>query len=422
MSQTADSKLINYSPAKIATKKILLAHSGKQHSYQVAKALLDVHALDTFYTSSYIRNSNVQQLLRDHTFWSRRFLSGLGGKKVDANWRFEIPEIILRKALGKHPRVQQAVYHRDVNFDNYVSRKLTNSNANMYWGFQGSCYKSLQTASERGMQTVCELATAHVKSAKRILGEEQQLHPEWADSIDNLIFPAAYEHRLEEEPHRADYVVAASDFTRQTLVEDGVSENKIIQLPLGFDMDHIPYRLKERKGRPLKLLYAGTLTQRKGIKYLLEAMQRFKKEEVELHCIGGVQGSGKGLLPYKQNYVYHSPVSQQELFSQYAHYDALVLPTLFEGFGLVIVEAMAAGLPVITTRHSFGTELIQHEHNGYLVPIRDVNGIAEAISQLLNLSDEAYGEMSQLARSAVLDYSWQAYRARLKTVVDKISS
>lgn len=106
--------------AETTTKSLLLAHSGKQHSYQVATALQDIDALDQFYTSSYIRNSTLQQVFRDHNFWSRRFIAGLGGKKVRANWRFELPEIVLRKVLGKHPRVHQIVYYQHVNFDHYI--------------------------------------------------------------------------------------------------------------------------------------------------------------------------------------------------------------------------------------------------------------------------------------------------------------
>lgn len=355
-----------------------------------------------------------------NTFFSRRFLEGLSWPHVEANWRFEVKEVWYRKQYGKTEKTQMAVYERDEKFDDYVSRKLPKRNrANAFWGFQGSSLNSLHTANGLGKTSIVELSTAHVTASLKILGEEAALHPKWADSIDNLVFPSAYEKRLREEPHIANKVIAASAFTKQTLIDDGVEAHKIGVLPLGFELSHIPYRHRTDKlsGRPLKLLYAGTLTQRKGLMYLLEAMKTFNKREVELYCIGGIQGSGEGLREYAGQYHYQPPVSQYELFKLYGEFDALVLPTIFEGFGLVIVEAMAAGLPVITTPHSMGPDVITDDKNGYLIPIRDINAIVGAIEKLRQKTDEEYLLMRKSAREAVLAFSWDAYKPRLSELL-----
>ncbi|SDL60215.1 Glycosyl transferases group 1 [Catalinimonas alkaloidigena] len=407
-------------------RTVILAHAGKQHSYQVAKALLELECLEKFYTSSYVSSALWQRyfLQTRNTYFSRRFLPGLSGKRVDANWRFEVKEVLLRKAFGKSKRVQEAVYARDVAFDQYVARQLRRQPGEIYWGFQGSCYASLQAARAEGKITLCELATAHVTAAKRILGEEARLHPEWADSIDNLEFPASYEKRLEEEPLCADWTIAASDFTRRSLLEAGVPADRILVLPLGFDPTRIPFHPKKESdpAAPLKLLYAGTVTQRKGVKYLLEAMQGIAAKEVELHVIGGIQGSGKAFRQYERVYTYHPPVAQETLFEAYGQYDALVLPTIFEGFGLVIVEALAAGLPVITTSHSTGEALIKNGDNGYLVPIRDVSALRTAIEALKEKkATGAYLAMRANARQSVEEYSWLQYQSRLEALLKTIS-
>lgn len=408
---------------------IILSHSGKQHSYHVAKALYKLGALERFYTSSYITSGGIQNLLEKSgdNYWSRRYIPGLPGTLVNANWRFEIPEMLLRKIQGKSPAVQKAVYRRDIKFDQYVASRIGrhkmrfNIEKSVFWGFQGSSHDSLIAANNAGMKTVCELATAHVVAAKRILGEEAKLHPEWADSIDNLVFPTDYERRLVEEPHLAQTVIAASSFSRDSLLKSGIAADKISLLPLGFDPSAICYteNLNDKFSlRPLKLLYAGTVTQRKGIKYLLEAMRILKPgKDIELHIIGGIQGSGEQLKEYNGLFTYHSPVSQSELFSKFREYDALVLPTIFEGFGLVIVEAMAAGLPVITTPNSMGPEVISPDNNGYIVPIRDINALANAIQLLREKSDEEFLEMRRSARSAALNFSWDQYSINLKNLI-----
>jgi len=401
--------------------KIILSHAGKQHAYHVAKALDDLDLLDKFFTSSYIGSFALQDLIRrsGNTFWSKRFLSGLGGSKVESHWRYELKEIMLSKLFGQSEQTLNAVYERDVLFDKMVAAKLHRQKGNIFWGFQGSCHESLGSAAALGKKTICELATGHVVASIKILGEEQKLQPDWGDSFDNLRFPKAYLSRLEEEPHRADVVIGASHFTLQTLREDGVAPLKLRYLPLGFELEHIPFSENRRRANgPLKLLFAGRITQRKGIAYLLEAMHAFSKNDVELHIIGFVHGSGAGLQKHREHFVLHPPVSQYELFKRYQEYDALVLPSLFEGFGLVILEAMAAGLPVVTTPNSIGPELIDEAENGFIVPVRSVEKIRDVIRMLLSQTPQQLEAMRHAARAKAMQYSWDSYRTRLREFVE----
>lgn len=329
----------------------------------------------------------------------------------------------MRKVQGKSLAVQNQVYQRDTDFDLMLARKMAEIPSTHFWGFQGSCHASLQAAKDTGKVAICELATAHVVQARKILTEEARHQPEWADSIDNLYFPAAYEKRLEEEPFRADKVIAASGFTRWTLEESGIPANRIEVLPLGFEADRIPFSLEHRdfENRPLRLLYAGTVTQRKGISYLLEAMEKMKAgRDIELHIVGGIQGSGDAFRKRKDLYTYHPAVSQLEMFQKYTEFDALVLPTVFEGFGLVIVEAMAAGLPVITTAHSMGPDVIVQAQNGWLVPIRNAAALAQAISSLRSLSNADYAELRNQARTAAGRFTWDQYAIHLKQLTDRL--
>ncbi len=403
---------------------VTVAHSGKQHSYHTAHSLLRLGALDAFYTSSYVSSPALQAWFtqKNSTFFQRRFIDGLASPYTIARWDFEIKEFLVRKLYGKGAKAFNAVYERDMKFDAYMASQISKRESQVYWGFQGSSFHSLQAAKKTGKLALCELATAHVVASRRILGEEKMLHPDWADSFDNLDFPAQYLNRLEQEPLLADYSIAASKFTEQTLKEVGLTDDKIIYLPLGLDLRYVPYKPKNKgiDNRPLKLLFAGTLTQRKGLAYLLEAIKLMPKGEVELHCIGGIQGSGKGLRPYEGLFKHIPPISQYELFDRYSEYDALVLPSVFEGFGLVIVEAMAAGLPVIATPHTMGPEVIIEGSNGYLVPIRDIESLYGAICNLRNLSEFEYLKMSSNAHESVLSFTWDAYLPKLKKVLESL--
>lgn len=398
--------------------QIILSHSGKQHSYHVAKALNELGYLKKFHTSSYISNAFLQTILLklNNQYWTRRFIDGLSGSKIDSNWRFEVNEIIHRYLKNNSSEIESLVYSRDEQFDAYIAKKLLKQNKPFFWGFQGSSLQSIKACKQKEGFAICELATAHITYAKKILQEEMQLHPEWSNSISNVKFPSQYEKRLEQEPVEADLVIAASSFTKFTLTDSGIAEEKIKTLPLGAPIDHIKYISKKSpiENRPLKLLYAGTVTQRKGIAYLLEAMKSFSKQDVDLHIIGNVFGDGLEFKKNKELYHYHGACSQQELFQKYSDYDALILPTIFEGFALVIVEAMAAGLPVITTANSIGADLIEEDTNGYLIPIRNVAAIRDSITKLRNKQNQAWQTMSENARKTALNYSWANYQNRLR--------
>ncbi len=403
--------------------KVILSHSGKQHSYHVARSLHELGLLERFYTSSYITQRWLQELIlrRNNQYWSRRFESGLSGKYVEANWRFELREILYSKLFGQSSKTIHAVYDRDMAFDRFMARRMNQLSGSIFWGFQGSCHDSLIAAKAAGKKTICELSTAHAPAAIKILGEEKALLPEWADSFDNLEFPDRYCERLCKEPELADFVIGASRFTLETLRQSGIGESRMRYLPLGFDASSVPYSPRSiKKTKPLRLLYAGRITQRKGIHYLLESMKELQREGVELHIIGHLQGKGDGLKAFDNLYTRHSPVSQSELFKRYSEYDALVLPSVFEGFGLVIVEALAAGLPVITTPHTMGPELIVDDHNGYLVPVRDSRAITQAVLRLSQKSIEQREQMSRNARASALNYSWNAYTQRLKHLMDTL--
>ncbi|MEQ8238835.1 MAG: glycosyltransferase [Cyclobacteriaceae bacterium] len=380
--------------------------------------------LDKFYTSGYAGSflQKISEKIPSNPL-QRRYIHDLPAGKVHANWFFEFRENWIRQVEKNPVKAREAVYQRDINFDTYMARTIKKLETTHYWGFQGSCHDSLIASKESGKKSICELATAHVTSAKEILGSEKNLHPDWAFTIDNLVFPAPYERRLEEEPHHADHVIAASTFTKATLLAQDIPAEKIKVVPLGFDIAHIPYEpdtFPPYQSRPLRLLYAGRVTQRKGIYYLLEALKSFPVNQVELHIIGQMNGAEALLKPYQSFIHYHGAMTQQAIFNAYKDYDVLVLPSLFEGFGLVIVEAMAAGLPVITTPNTIGPELIKQNDNGIIVPIRDIAALKSSIEFFVNLDSDKLHQMRLLARKSATQYSWSHYQERLAKLLPQL--
>jgi len=140
---------------------------------------------------------------------------------------------------------------------------------------------------------------------------------------------------------------------------------------------------KISKGRPLKLLFVGGLSQRKGIANLFSAVEKLKNH-VELTVIGHKPNNNcPALNEALSKHHWIDSLSHAAILKKMQEHDVFVFPSLFEGFGLVITEAMSQGTPVITTDRTAGPDLIDHEQNGWLIEAGSTEAIQQSIEQIL---------------------------------------
>jgi len=408
---------------KNITEEVLLSHSGKQHSYRLAVSLQELGSLKQFITSSYYAPGRFPDKILSQNkdldmYLKKRNIEGLS-ERVKRFPVFELPEFFLRNILGISKAAHHAVFLRDMLFDKFVAGTQI-KDCSIFWGFQGSSYDSLKKATTKGIKTVVELATAHVSAAIEILGHERDRSPEWADSITNLYFPEWYIERLKAEPFLSDYQVVASEFSKKTLVDAGVNAANILLLPLGTDIAKFVSNKRSEKG-PLKILFVGGVGQRKGIKYLLEAVKNLHSDNINLKIIGGIAGSGRALKQYHEYYEYLGRLTHEKTLEIMNECDCLVLPSLFEGFGLVIPEAMASGMPVIASTHSAAPEIIREEIDGFVFRPDDVQSLTEKIAYLAKNRKKCI-EMGQNAHERAKEYSWEKYKKRLKEILQVINN
>lgn len=404
-------------------KNILLSHSGKQHSYKLALSLENLGLLARFLTSTYYdplrfpdnffsRFKKLDQILR------KRHEPGLSNK-VKRFPIFEVPELVLRVLLKNSKLTSDAVCLRDTLFDKFVARTQIHD-CRIFWGFQGSCLESLKVAKRKSAVSIVELATGHVNTAIKILQEEKQRNPEWADSISNLYFPDWYLRRIEKEPIVADYCIVASEFTNKTLIEAGIESSKILKLPLGVDLQKFKFKKRAIK-YPFQILFVGGVGQRKGIKYLLDAVRLMNSDKIKLKIIGPIVGSGKAFKKYSEFYEYLGVLSQENIVKHMYDSDCLVLPSLFEGFGLVIPEAMATGMPVIAGPNSAAPDIVREGVDGFIIRPDDVSGLAEKIIWMTE-NREIVIRMGKNAADRAKEFSWDKHQERVSILLKKIEN
>lgn len=386
--------------------------------------------LDRFVTSSYYDPQRWPDRMlgvspRLHRTLSKRHLVGLDGAKVGRRPSLEWPEIWHRNLRRNRGAAEKAMFRRDLRFDDWVSRRVVpvrcrqdDSSPTWFWGFQGSCRQSLAAAQQQGAKAICEFATAHVTAAVRILNEEAEKHPDWAGTISNFHFPSWYREHLEAEPHAADVCIAASDFTRRSLLEVGIQKERIEILPLAADLEQFAFERRAVGGK-LKVLFVGGVGQRKGFRYLIDAIQRLDSAQVQLSVLGPLPPDTRPLDAVSAHFQYLGQTDQSGVAAEMLRHDVMVLPSVFEGFGLVIVEAMATGMPVIASTHSCGPEVIREGMDGFVIEPNDVEGMAGHLHTLASNRDRCV-EMGVSASQRARDFGWEGHQSRLSKVLESI--
>jgi glycosyltransferase involved in cell wall biosynthesis len=262
----------------------------------------------------------------------------------------------------------------------------------------------------------------HPLSVRRILERELSDHPDCAGSLRKeweLSLPEADFERLTAETKLANQFLVASSFTRRTLIENGASPASIRVVPYGVDLTRFapPERRAATAGR-LRLLFVGTINQRKGIKYLLEAMRLLGSASVELTVCGRVVDDLALFKPFSNNVQVRPSVSLSELQAAYRNADLFVFPSVAEGFAQVLLESLASGLPILSTTHTAAPDLIEEGREGFVVEPRRPDLLASRIEWALAHRAEL-ADMRLAARSRAEYFTWQRFQDGIVNAVQE---
>ena len=287
------------------------------------------------------------------------------------------------------------------------------------YGYEDASIHSFQAARKRGVKTYHEVVIGYWRAAKQILGEEAELSPEWASTIILLDSPPARQAQKDEEIGLADEILVASEFTRKTLELCPNIQAPVRIVPYGAPeriVDESQLNLSPRGNRKLRVLYVGGLDQRKGISYLFESVAGMEAH-VELTLIGSRTTSDCAALETAlAKHTYLDSLPHPEVLEAMRAADVLVFPSLFEGFGMVLTEALSQGLPSITTLHSAGPDILSEGVDGFIVPIRSSTAIREKLELLLS-DAERLPAMKLAAREKARSMTWRGYREKLVEVL-----
>jgi glycosyltransferase involved in cell wall biosynthesis len=297
-------------------------------------------------------------------------------------------------------------------FDKLASGKI--DKADIFVGWASFALDSFKKAKKMGMTVVLDEGSSHILYRRDIVKEEYEkfgIKPE-------LTHPKLIEKELREY-EEADYIAVSSLFAKRTFLEKGIPERKIIHVPYGVNLSD--FKQIPKNDNVFRVVFAGGMSLRKGAHYLLQAFSELNLPNSELMLIGSINDEIKPFFKkYEGKFKWLGHIPQQELYKYYSQGSVFVLNSIEDGFGMVIIQAMACGLPVIATTNTGGEDIIREGRDGFIIPIRDVPALKEKLLYLYK-NPEISKIMGQSAKERVsAGFTWDDYGEKIIKEYERI--
>jgi glycosyltransferase involved in cell wall biosynthesis len=282
-------------------------------------------------------------------------------------------------------------------------------NIRAVYAYEDCAEQLFETARELGVRRIYDLPIAYWETAQRLLQEEAERYPDWEPTLLATRDSAEKLARKTRELELAELVICPSNFVLDSLPENARASKPCHVVPFGSPTrEQVGFSERKQSQGPMRLLFAGALTQRKGLADLFAAMKLLGSKKVELVVMGPLLrplGWYREQLPC---FVYEAPRPHRNVLQLMQTCDVLVLPSIVEGRALVQQEAMACGLPIIVTINAGGDDLIAEGETGFLVPIRSPEAIAEKINWCV-MNRASIAGMAIAAQRRASELTWSGY-------------
>jgi starch synthase len=405
-------------------QKILLVHpTGNQNSKAVARGLTDADSLHAFITALHLNSDKWNWLpsklvaeikRRDFSEIKSPIISGAPFREA---LRLLASKLKLN-SLTKHEMGFSSVdnvYHATDRFASKYLKKHADKISAVYC-YEDGALETFKVAKQLNIKCIYELPIGYWRTHHRLNQEESALQPEWANTWSATQDSKTKLARKDEELALADHIIVASSFTQKTLEDYPQPLAPITVVPYGCPPQNVTLdRNWFQATDKLKVLYVGGLSQRKGLSYLVEAINALANK-VEFSFVGN--GAALELVQQKLPYAtYLGTMPHSQVLEAMREHDVLVFPSLFEGFGMVITEAMSQGMVVIATDHT-ALPNIADESTGIRVPVRDAGAIEDALNDLIN-NPEKVEKIGKASMRLAQSYQWRDYESKIVKAVAK---
>jgi glycosyltransferase involved in cell wall biosynthesis len=393
------SRVVASQPATSAKRGVSLL-SNVPYYHPLAEALHNAGALDCYVTVLSQMGEYGWQLA------PAMVRKKLKGRRLDVP-HLKVKQLVLPEVFQKIPpklgmySSERGCYINNYLFDFMACNSIPRSPVVHFISSIGLV--TAKHARKWGATLICDCRQEHPLFQEDVLKDEARRCGVESSALSGL----SYREKVLREFEIADHIIVPSMHAKRTFLSRGFRDDKVHVVHYGVKSNL--FHPVQKDDDVFRIIYVGQITFRKGIQYLLEAFKNLSLPGSELLLVGGVDPGFRPILARYDGSFTHIPhLAHVDLLKHYGHSSLFAMPSLADSFGLVVLEAMACGLPVVISQNTGTADLIRQGVHGFIVPIRDVQAIQEAILAAYE-SPDLLATLSANAVKLARAHSWERY-------------
>ena len=285
--------------------------------------------------------------------------------------------------------------------------------------YEDQAYYTFQAANEIGIKCIYDLPTGYWRTKERLLENEKKDNQGWSITLKGLSDSREKLLRKDKELQYADAIVVGSSFIKMSLNDFPGLLPPIKVIPYGFPEVNYSRKYEPIVDRKIKVLFVGTLSQQKGLSYMFESWERFHNK-IDLTVVGaGDIDECPIMKEYLSSVNYLGTLFHDEILKIMSSQDVLIFPSLFDGFGLVVTEAMSQGTPCIVSDRSCGPDIITNGYDGWIIEAGSTESISRVLKSIIDNPD-LLQEFGERAKKKAAQRPWAMYEKELSEFVESV--
>lgn len=404
----------------------------QQHSYKTARGLILGGLIDRYYTSVYYKQVGIYRLLnlilpgdikkRMHVKCDEVVSPFV--KKYEEFLGFVFLYALRSSFMQKfYPAIRTKLVN---SCGNLAAKDCIKRQVGIVWSYDTMARSAFSLIHRKDPNAICilDMASTSVTAIKKVVEEEYAEKCPFYETFERhlRLYPEKKCLAFRQELQNADYVVVASNYVRNCLLDDGIQPDRIKYLPLGIDASTFtPKNEVYLPNGKLKFLFVGRMEGAKGIYYIIEAFRQMQDLSVELIAVGENFGLQDMFTTYTSNIKVLGEKRRDEMSNVYKNADVYILPSLWEGFSFSLLEALASGMPVIASKNSCAPEIVEEYKEGFVIEPRNIKEIKDKVKWFLDNKDKIK-DMGKAARAKAETYSWDFYSQNVVKIINEIQN
>lgn len=408
---------------------IIVAHPYQQHSFQTASAIKHMGDLQAYITTVYDKDSSitalVKKLLKGDNLKraNNRRCSYLNDTEVIQFCEFESLLLLLLHRIDKSRKFYDLLNAYILKkFNRKLAKYIMKNNTDAVILYDTLCAECISILRENNCKSkiIIDMSAPNFSYMDHFFSESVKKYPKYSLMLKNEMKSQKYLNRLaasKYEIDNADYFLVASQFSKKSLIYSGINENTIFLCKYGINMDYS--NLDKQKNNKVRIIFIGDVNQKKGIIDFVKIARVLTNNDFEFNIVGKYDEDDQIYTSNKDLCNFYGYVTHDEVLNICENMDIIIFPSLSDGFGLSVIEAMSKKVVPIVSTNAGVSDIVNNGVNGFTFNIGDIENVVARCRYLKN-DFSALRNMQNEAFECVSNMKWTDYYKQIENAINSV--